>query len=157
MSIISINFHQNTLISSFLFDLYNISLYNKNKHNLEEGMNMRYVCPLIVVDDITRSKEFYIKYLDQEVDKDLLDMVFFKSGFVLQKKKDFNKLVGDVDVTKKSNNFELYFEDSNLKELQAKLKDDNIEIIHEIREQPWQQNVIRFYDIDGNIIEVGEA
>lgn len=118
---------------------------------------MKYVCPLIVVDDITRSKEFYINYLNQEVDKDLLDMVFFKSGFVLQKKKDFNKLVGDVDVTRKSNNFELYFEDSDLNILQEKLKKDNIELLHEIREQPWQQNVIRFYDLDGNIIEVGEA
>jgi hypothetical protein len=31
-----------------------------------------------------------------------------------------------------------------------------VEFVHPLREQPWKQLVVRFYDPDGNIIEVGE-
>ena len=30
-------------------------------------------------------------------------------------------------------------------------------LVHELREQPWRQKVVRFYDLDNNIIEIGET
>ena len=56
----------------------------------------------------------------------------------------------------KSNNFELYFEDDDLETIVNKLKDNGFEFLHEIAEQPWKQKVVRFYDYDKNIIEIGE-
>ena len=41
--------------------------------------------------------------------------------------------------------------------MKKKLIENNIVFIHKIREQPWKQRVIRFYDLDKNIIEVGES
>jgi hypothetical protein len=32
-----------------------------------------------------------------------------------------------------------------------------ITFVHEIREQPWRQRVIRIYDPDQHIIEIGES
>jgi hypothetical protein len=32
-----------------------------------------------------------------------------------------------------------------------------VEFLHEIREQPWGQRVMRFYDPDLHIVEVGET
>lgn len=37
------------------------------------------------------------------------------------------------------------------------MKKRNIELVHDVREQPWRQKVVRFYDPDKNIIEVGES
>jgi hypothetical protein len=31
-----------------------------------------------------------------------------------------------------------------------------VEFLHEIREQPWAKKVMRMYDPDGHIIEIGE-
>ncbi|WP_252187569.1 glyoxalase/bleomycin resistance/dioxygenase family protein [Anaeromonas gelatinilytica] len=58
---------------------------------------------------------------------------------------------------KPSCNSELYFEYDDLEELQSKLKKEKVEFIHEMREQPWRQRVLRIYDPSKNIIEVGES
>jgi uncharacterized membrane protein (UPF0127 family) len=31
-----------------------------------------------------------------------------------------------------------------------------VKFIHELREQPWKQKIIRIYDPDNNILEIGE-
>ena len=31
-----------------------------------------------------------------------------------------------------------------------------VEVIHDLKEHSWGQRVVRFYDYDGHIIEVGE-
>lgn len=51
---------------------------------------------------------------------------------------------------------ELYFESDEIEELETELKSLNMEFVHKIREHPWGQRVMRFYDPDNYIIEVGE-
>ncbi|MDZ4170670.1 MAG: hypothetical protein U1C19_00780 [Methanobacteriaceae archaeon] len=41
--------------------------------------------------------------------------------------------------------------------IQNKLESLNTVFVHEIREQPWGQRVMRFYDPDGYLIEIGES
>ena len=60
------------------------------------------------------------------------------------------------EVNSGGNNFEIYFESDDIKNIESKLKQHNVEFIHEIVEQPWRQRVMRFYDYDKNIVEVGE-
>ena len=55
------------------------------------------------------------------------------------------------------NNFELYFEYDDVEQIVEKLKAEKVEFVHELREQPWKQLVVRFYDPDKNIIEIGET
>lgn len=75
---------------------------------------------------------------------------------LLYTKSHFKSLINHADIKEKSNSFELYFEDDCLEDLLVRLKKLNIEFLHEIMEQPWKQQVIRFYDYDKNLIEVGE-
>ena len=56
-----------------------------------------------------------------------------------------------------SNSFELYFETESLDEIFNDLKNQKTEFLHEIEEQPWGQRVLRFYDPDKHIIEIGET
>lgn len=117
---------------------------------------MKYICPLVVVEDIKKSRLFYENILGQTVKMDLGENITFDGDFAIHQKDHFRKLIGDNVIIKRSNNFELYFEDDDLESIVLKLKENDIEFIHEIIEQPWRQRVIRFYDHDKNIIEVGE-
>lgn len=58
---------------------------------------------------------------------------------------------------KKSNNAEIVFEEQDFEGFLRKLKErQDIEYLGEAIEHSWGQRVIRFYDLDGHIIEVGE-
>ncbi|MBO4314134.1 MAG: VOC family protein, partial [Desulfovibrio sp.] len=51
---------------------------------------------------------------------------------------------------------ELYFEEEDIDAFCAHLKTFDISYIHELFEHRWGQRVVRFYDPDRHIIEVGE-
>ncbi len=60
-------------------------------------------------------------------------------------------------VLKKSNNAEIVFEEQDFDGFLHRLKEyPDIEYLGEVIEHSWGQRVIRFYDLDGHIIEVGE-
>jgi len=122
-------------------------------------MEIRYVCPLITVRDIKKSREFYENVLKQEVELDHGENVGFKGGFAIHDTEHFQSLTGKpITETGLSKNFmEFYFELNEIEELEAKLESLNVEFVHKIREQPWGQRVMRFYDPDNYIIEVGES
>jgi len=85
-----------------------------------------------------------------------LKWIPFHGDFAIHQKSHFKTLINNYQITAKSNNFELYFEDDDLETIVEKLKENHIEFIHKIFEQPWKQKVVRFYDYDKNIIEIGE-
>ena len=60
------------------------------------------------------------------------------------------------DISFGGNNFELYFEEDDFDKFADKLKECDIEYVHPIIEHSWGQRVVRFYDPDKHIIEVGE-
>ncbi|AKB23384.1 glyoxalase/bleomycin resistance/dioxygenase family protein [Methanosarcina sp. WH1] len=120
---------------------------------------MKFICPLIVVNNMEISRNFYEKVLDQKVQCDFGENVSFESGFAIHLKSHFSDLINinKKDIIQKSNNSELYFEEEDLDSFLQKLKDVNsIEYVHGIKDQPWGQRVIRFYDPDMHIVEVGE-
>jgi catechol 2,3-dioxygenase-like lactoylglutathione lyase family enzyme len=120
---------------------------------------MKFVCPLIVVNNMAASRSFYEKILNQKVQFDFGENVSFEGGFAIHLKSHFSNLtnIKENDIIQKSNSGELYFEEEDLDIFIQKLKDtDSLEYIHGLKEQPWGQRVIRFYDPDKHIIEVGE-
>jgi len=66
-------------------------------------------------------------------------------------------LINNKDIIVGANNVELYFECDNIEQIVEKLKIEQVEFVHELQEQPWKQLVVRFYDPDKNIIEIGES
>lgn len=122
----------------------------------QEGYKMKYICTLIVVEDVQKSRFLYEQILGQTVKMDYGENITFHGDFAIYQKNHFKSLIYNYPILSKSNNFELYFEDDNLETIVDKLKENGFEFIHEIVEQPWKQKVIRFYDYDKNIIEIGE-
>jgi catechol 2,3-dioxygenase-like lactoylglutathione lyase family enzyme len=117
---------------------------------------MKFICTLIVVEDVQKSRFLYEQILGQTVKMDYGENITFHGDFAIHQKSHFKSLINHYPILSKSNNFELYFEDDNLETIVKKLKDNGFEFIHKIVEQPWKQKVIRFYDYDKNIIEIGE-
>ena len=122
---------------------------------------MKFCCPLINVKDIQASRFFYEKVMRQKVVLDLGANIAFGNGgpsFAIQL--DFAGLV-DVNgftVTHKGNDHELVFEEDCYDEFEEHIKGfPEIIYVHKTKEYPWGQRVVRFYDLDFHVIEVGES
>ena len=118
---------------------------------------MKHVCMLISVADINAARKFYEDLFGLEVFQDYGRNIAFTCGLALQQ--DFDWLIDlpKEKILKKSNNAEIVFEEQDFDGFLNKLKEyPDMEYLGEVIEHSWGQRVIRFYDLDGHIIEVGE-
>jgi catechol 2,3-dioxygenase-like lactoylglutathione lyase family enzyme len=119
---------------------------------------MKYVGTMICVKDVKASRKFYKNLFGLKVKFDFCENISFDCGLSIQE--DFAKLTGiaENEIKYKTNNFELYFEVDDLDNFMLKLSEyKDITFVHNIKEYDWGQRVIRFYDLDDHIIEVGES
>lgn len=111
---------------------------------------------LIVVKDIEKSKQFYQELfgLEQILDQD--GNVILTEGLVLQDEKIWKTFLGK-DIIPENNSCELYFEESDIETFVQKLESlyPSTKYVTRLMTHSWGQKVIRFYDPDGNLIEVG--
>ena len=115
---------------------------------------MKYISPLIAVTDMERSKVFYRKYLGLGVVTDYGANVVLTGGLSLQTLEMWREFIDGAEVILKGNAGEIYFEEDNFDDFLQTL--DGVELVHPVKEHPWGQRAVRFYDPDGHIIEVGE-
>ena len=113
---------------------------------------------LFVVEDIEKSKRFYKDLFGLEVVADFGENVVLTEGLVLQEKKLWRKLI-EENVSLGGNDAELYFVENNIDGFMEKLEKSNlsIEYLNKCIEHDWGQRVIRIYDLDKHVIEIGES
>lgn len=113
---------------------------------------------LFVVEDIEKSKRFYKDLFGLEVVADFGENVVLTERLVLQEEKLWRKLI-EENVSLGGNDAELYFEENNIDGFMEKLKKSNlpIEYLNKCIEHDWGQRVIRIYDLDKHVIEIGES
>ena len=119
---------------------------------------MKFSCSVIAVKNIEISKKFYETVLNQKIISDFGINVTFEGDFALQQ--EYSEMIGipENEVKQKSNNFEMYFEEEKFDDFLKKLKTmKEIKYVHDVKKYDWGQRVIRFYDPDEHIIEVGET
>ena len=117
---------------------------------------MRLKNVLIVVKDIEKSRKFYHDLFDIDLVLDNDGNMILTEGLVLQDEKIWKSFLGK-DIVPKSNSCELYFEEQDIEAFIEKLEKlyPDIEYVNRLMTHVWGQRVIRFYDLDGNLIEVG--
>ena len=111
---------------------------------------------LIVVKDIEKSRKFYHDLFDIDLVLDNDGNMILTEGLVLQDEKIWKSFLGK-DIVPKSNSCELYFEEQDIESFARKLEKlyPDIEYVNRLMTHSWGQKVVRFYDFDGNLIEVG--
>jgi len=118
---------------------------------------IKYICPLIVVSDMQRSRNFYESVLGLKVIVDFGENITFEGNFALHLQSHYKSLIDNKKIITGGNDFELYFEFDDMEQINRQLTTAGVTFVHEMREQPWRQRVVRFYDPDNHIIEIGES
>lgn len=111
---------------------------------------------LIVVKDIEKSKKYYHDLFGLEMILDQDGNMILTEGLVLQEEKYWKDFI-KREIIGQNNSSELYFEESDLEgfvEKLEKLYPDTV-YVNRLMTHGWGQKVVRFYDPDGNLIEVG--
>ena len=110
---------------------------------------------LIVVKDIERSKKFYHDLFGLNTLLDSGGNIILTEGLVLQDEEIWKKFLGK-DVIPENNSCELYFEETDIESFVEKLEKlyPSIQYVNRLMVHSWGQKVVRFYDLDGNLIEV---
>lgn len=118
---------------------------------------MKYMGTLIAVTDLEKSKRFYRDVLGLKITTDYGPNVTFNGCIVLQTLETWVNFIKSEYIMFDNRACELYFETETFDEIVLRLETFGIEFVHKPIMHRWGQRVVRFYDPDKHIIEVGEA
>ncbi len=123
---------------------------------MKRGRDMRLKNFLIVVKDIERSRQFYHDLFGLEMILDNDGNMILTDGLVLQEEKYWKEFL-KKEIIPENNSCELYFEEADIEGFIEKLESyyPEVKYVNRLMTHSWRQKVIRFYDPDGNLIEVG--
>ena len=111
---------------------------------------------LIVVKDIDKSKKFYHDLFGLDLVCDNDGNMILTEGLVLQDERIWQNFLGK-EIIPENNSCELYFETQDIKAFIEKLEAlyPPVRYVNQLMTHSWGQKVVRFYDLDGQLIEVG--
>lgn len=111
---------------------------------------------LLAVTDIEKSAAFYKKVLGLRVVMDFGANKTLTGGLVLQTAETWKEFIGTENISFGGRSTEIYFEEEDFDKFVEKLNGCEIKYVHPVKEHSWGQRVVRIYDPDMHIIEVGE-
>ncbi len=127
---------------------------------MAEQRILTYLGPIIFVRDIKVAAAFYTQVLGFEVEIDFGENVGLRGGLALWQlgpERIIRQRLGDEAIAdRRANRFELSFETDDIAALRERVLSGGGELLHDIHEEPWGQRVLRFFDPDRHLIEVGE-
>lgn len=112
--------------------------------------------PMLIVTDMERSVAFYKSVLGLRVVMDFGANKTLTGGLCLQTAATYGDFIGTDAISYGGNDCEIYFEEDDFDAFAEKLKRLDVPLVHPVTEHAWGQRVVRFYDPDRHIIEVGE-
>lgn len=127
-------------------------------------MSLKNCTPVLFCKDAKKSKDFYVNVLGLKVVGDFGGLNFiFEEGFAIWQIMEGHIILEKLGAenifdSKNTSKTELCFElEADIVEVFNKLKESNVRFLHEINEELWGQRTVRFYDLDGHLIEIGES
>ena len=111
---------------------------------------------LIVTKDIDAAKKYYKDLFGLDVLLDNDGNMILTEGLVLQDEKIWKQFLAK-EIIHENNSSELYFEENDIEAFVEKLEKlyPDTKYVNKLMSHSWGQKVVRFYDLDGNLIEVG--
>ena len=112
--------------------------------------------PMLAVRDMERTVDFYKKVLGLHVIMDFGANKTLTGGLALQTEETYREFIGADEIAFGGKDFEIYFEEDDFDRFAKRLETLDVEYVHPVVEHAWGQRVVRFYDPDRHIVEVGE-
>lgn len=112
---------------------------------------------LLVVSSIEKSKAFYEELFGMQVLVDFGKNIILTEGLVLQERELWESAV-EREVRLDGCDAELYFEESNLDAFLQRLEQSEweVEYLSKCGKNDWGRRIVRIYDPDRHVIEIGE-
>ena len=119
---------------------------------------MKFKGPMLVVKDIERAKRFYTEVIGVRVIADFGENATLTGGLALQTESSWSTFTDCTSdfFSYHGNDTEMYFEEEDFDGFLEKIAALEVERVGEDLEMPWGQKVIRLYDPDKHIVEIGE-
>ena len=117
---------------------------------------MKFKGTLIVVKDCKKALKFYQDMFGFELMRDHDGNMELSGNLYLQEEQYWERFTGR-SVISQNNHTELYFEEPEIERFVKKLETlypDTV-YVNRLMTHSWGQRVVRFYDPDGHLIEVG--
>ena len=124
--------------------------------NLRRRTPMKYKGTLIVVKDCNRALKFYRDMFGFQLLQDNDGNMELTNNLYLQELGYWEQFT-KRSIISNSNQSELYFEEPDIEQFVERLETlyPETEYVNYLMTHSWGQKVVRFYDPDGNLIEVG--
>lgn len=123
-------------------------------------MDLRFHSAVLFTQEIRQLKEFYEIFLGQVPEEDYGNCVIFKGGFTiwkLEKEYPVSRELGYRYDHLGNRNMELCFETDTFGTVVEHILSADLRILHNVTEEEWGQYTIRFFDPEGNLVEIGES
>ena len=122
---------------------------------------MKHVDTIIMVEDIERTKEFYMTNFELEIFHDWGAMIIFKNRLAFHQadkihpQEQISEFLRYKDTG--CGNIIIYIETDDIESALKRVRENNITLIHGIVKFPWNEDrIIRIKDPDGYIVEIGQ-
>lgn len=120
---------------------------------------MKFKNTVLIVNDLSRSKQFYRHVMGFKVLLDFHGSATLTSGLVLHSNELWKETIHkqQEDIIFQNHATVLTFETEDIDSFMITLNQNNVPLLHPLKEYAWGQRIVRFYDPDGHVIEVGES
>jgi len=123
-------------------------------------MSIRFHSSVVFTADIRRLSAFYIEVLGQAVQHDFGACIVLQCGLSLWQPSDELTIAAKLGYcchASGNKNLELCFETETFTPEVERSKASGGTFLHDVVEEPWGQQAVRFFDPDGNLVELGES
>jgi catechol 2,3-dioxygenase-like lactoylglutathione lyase family enzyme len=123
-------------------------------------VSIQFHSSVLLTADIKRLSSFYIEVLGQTVKFDVGACVIFHSGMSLWQPSNELTIAAKLGYCchpSGNKNLELCFETQTMAADVGRIKAAGVKLLHDVIEEPWGQQTLRFFDPDGNLVELGES
>ena len=122
-------------------------------------MDIQFHSTVLITRRLEEMKSFYTGLLGQRVHFDFGNCVTFECALTLwEPREDYvlSKALGAEKLHSGSGGMEVCFETDDFDTEATRIR-AGASLLHDVAEETWGQRTLRFYDPDGNLVELGES
>jgi catechol 2,3-dioxygenase-like lactoylglutathione lyase family enzyme len=112
---------------------------------------------ILLTKDMERAIRFYRDVMGLELQKQFETVAFFQDGLVIHDDAVYLGYIGGSDPSARGFRAVYYYIASDIDEMYRSLEEKKVDFIHGLEAQSWGEKCVRFYDPDGNVIEIGDG